>query len=138
MLDDFFQPVDNVSALLFHGGAGLFAVDAAVIGFGEFLTADALVEAHDGHQQDGICNTVGHMILAAHGVTQSVDCGGAGGCDGHTGVEACSLHIDLGLHGFGIIAGFFDVVQDQIQCPHGIHIAEGVRLVAGPALNGVA
>ena len=81
---------------------------------------------------------MGHMVLAAHGVAQGVDGGGAGGCDGHAGVEACGLHIDLGLHGFGIIAGFFDVVQDQIQCPHGIHIAEGVRLVAGPALNGVA
>ena len=81
---------------------------------------------------------MGDVILAAQGIAQSVYGGGARGGDGHAGVEAGDLHLVLGVHGLGIVAGPLDVVQDHVQSLHGEDVAEGVGLVRGPALNGVS
>src|SRR5699024_5468977 len=40
-------------------------------------------------------------------------------------------------HSLGVVAGFLDVVQDQVQALQGVQVAEGVGLVAGKALDAV-
>ena len=81
---------------------------------------------------------MGDVVLAAQGIAQGVDGGSAGGGDGHAGVEAGNLHLVLGVHGLGVVAGPLDVVQDHIQRLHSEDVAKGVSLVGGPALDGVS
>ena len=64
--------------------------------------------------------------------------GGAGSGDGDACVEGSDLHLVLGIHSLGIVAGGDDVVQDQIQSLHGEGIGEGIGLLAGVALDGVS
>ena len=135
MLHNALQLGDNGGALLLHG-LGI-APQAAVIGLGQALPAGGLVEPHDRGQQDGVGHAVGDVVLAAQRIAQGVDGGGAGGGDGHAGIEAGDLHLVLGVHGLGIVAGALDVVQDHVQSLHGEDVAEGVGLVGGPALDGV-
>ena len=80
-----------------------------------------------------MCN----VVLAAQRVAQCVHSGGAGSGDGQTAVVGCDLHPVLLCHGLGVIAGFFDVVQDQVKAFQCVQIAEGVGLVAGKALDAV-
>ena len=66
-----------------------------------------------------------------------MDCSGAGSGDRQAAIVSGDLHPVLLRHGLGVIAGFFDVVQDQIQAFQRIQIAEGICLVAGKALDAV-
>src|SRR5699024_9294337 len=86
---------------------------------------------------NGVGHAVGDVVLAAQGIAQGVDGSGAGGGDGHAGVEAGDLHLVLGVHGVGVVAGLLDVVEDHVQGLHGEDVAEGVGLVGSPALDGV-
>ena len=95
------------------------------------------VEAHDRSQQDGVGDAVCDVVLAAQRIAQSVDCGGARSGDGQTAVVSCDLHPVLLGHGIGIIAGFLNVVQDEVEALQSVQVAEGVGLVAGEALDAV-
>ena len=95
------------------------------------------VKAHDRSQQDGVGDAVCDVVLAAQRIAQSVDCGGAGSGDGQTAVVSCDLHPVLLGHGIGVIAGFLNVVQDEVEALQSVQVAEGVGLVAGEALDAV-
>src|SRR5699024_2542132 len=112
---------------------------AAVVGGGQPLLDGGVlaVEAHHRGQQDGVGHAVGDVVFAAQRVAQGMDGGGARCGDGQPAVVGRDLHPVLFGHGLGVVAGLFDVVQDQVQALQGVQIAEGVGLVAGEALDAV-
>ena len=53
---------------------------------------------------------VGNVVLAAQGVAEGMDGGGAGSRNCHARVEAGQEHGVLGVHGLRVVAGLFNIV----------------------------
>ena len=138
-LDDFFQTVDDPGGFFSNCGAGFHLVmAAAVVGRSQTLLAGRLVETHNGSQQDGVGNAVSDVVFSAQRIAEGVYCGGSAGSDGQSAVVCGDLHPVFLRHSLGIIAGFLDIVEDQVQTFQGIQVAEGVGLVAGEAFDAVS
>ena len=95
------------------------------------------VETHDRGQQNSVGNAVGNVVLAAQWIAQGVYRRGAAGRDCQTAIISCNLHTVFLSHSLRVIAGFFDIVENQVQPFQRIQVAERICLIAGKALNAV-
>ena len=110
----------------------------SIINLCKFLSAARLIKLHDRHQHNGICNAMRDVVPPAQRVGQRMHGCGARTGDGNACVEGGLHHFFLRVQRVSVVAGFFQIGEDEPQRLHREQITERVGLSRSITLNSVA
>ena len=74
-------------------------------------------------KQYGVGHAVGDVVLAAQGIAQGVNRGGAASGDGHAAVKRAQQQVVLRLHVGGIFVSPLNVAENQLRARRGVGVA---------------